>query len=311
MNMTKWMQSAFCALLLTLPAASGAWAKNVPQRVFQSADSAAAALVQALRNDNRMEVLEILGPGAQKLLESGDTQADQDDRRAFVRAYEAKHALTAGSDSGKGGLMLVIGENDWPFPIPLVSGKDGLWRFDSKRGAEEILNRRIGRNELAAMRVCLAYVDAQRDYYALNPEHAAAPCYARKIASTPGKRDGLYWETSDGEAKSPLGALLAQAESRGGGDAPGSYYGYRYRILDGQGKSASGGARGYAKDGLMSEGFALVAYPEIYGKTGVMSFIVNQDGVVYEKNLGKESTAKGLKMKAFDPDSTWRKAELP
>src|SRR5262249_38566554 len=210
-------------------------------------------------------------------------------RARFVASYDEKHQFEAGG----GKVVLVTGRDDFPFPIPLVP--DGpSWRFDTAAGKEEIINRRIGRNELYAIQTCLAYVDAQREYYARDPDGNALLQYALKFASTPGKRDGLYWPTKAGETPSPLGPLVARARGEGyskRSGAPVAYWGYYYRILTAQGKDAPGGAYDYMAHGRLLGGFALVAFPGQYGVSGVMTFIVNQEGVVYQKDLGPNSAA--------------------
>lgn len=322
------------ALLVTLLAwGTGAKAANKDVRFYDTPEAAVQALASAIKANDAKELLAIFGAKAAPLVESGDARADEAERANFIAAYEKKHELVAnapdqtgekkpaspqGKKAGKSepgaseSRILEVGPDGWPFPIPLVrEAKSGRWFFDTDAGLQELLNRRIGNNELSALQVCLAYVDAQNDYYRLNPEKAPVAHFAQKIVSSPDKRDGLYWPAKEGEAQSPLGSLIAAAESKGGAAkaAPGgAYHGYRYRILTAQGQSASHGAYNYIENGLMFGGFALLAYPETYGATGVMSFIVNQDGVVFEKNLGKntESLAKAITL--FDPDSSWAKA---
>ena len=283
--------------------ASGA----ITQRRFASLDEAAQALVNAARAGDRKAMLAILGEDGKGLISSGDEVADRNAGARFVAEYDAKHQF----EGGGGKVVLVVGRDDFPFPIPLVP--DGpSWRFDTAAGREEIINRRIGQNELYAIQTCLAYVDAQREYYALDPDRDAALHYAQKITSSPGKRDGLYWPTKAGEASSPLGPLVARARAEGysrRADGPVAYWGYYYRILTAQGKDAPGGAYGYLAHGRLMGGFALVAFPATYGVSGVMTFIVNQDGLVYQKNLGSNTTAIARAMREFNPDSTWKKVE--
>ena len=206
--------------------------------------------------------------------------------------------------------MLVIGDNDWPFPIPLVR-KDEKWSFDTKAGLDEILRRRIGRNELSAIQVSLAYVEAQNEYASLDPDGLGPRIYAERILSRPGKKDGLYWPTAEGEEPSPLGDLAAQAPPRAIGPAkqPTPYHGYYYRILTRQGAGAPGGAYDYVVNGKMIGGFALVAYPAQYGNSGIMTFIVNQDGTVFQKDLGERTERIGRKVETFDPDAGWQKVD--
>jgi len=252
-------------------------------------------------------LLALLGPAAKPLVHSGDAVADQEAREKFVSDYEAAHSLEKPNDTTT---TLEIGTNKWPFPIPLVK-TNGEWRFDTAAGKEEILARRIGRNELAVIQVVLAYVDAQREYYMLNPEGGTLRHYAQLIVSTQGKRDGLFWETTDDEKPSPLGPLIAQARGKGYkvGGKPIPYHGYYYRILKAQGPAADGGAYDYVVRGKMIGGFALVAYPAEYGNSGIMTFMVNQDGVVFEKDLGRDTVARARAITKFDPDSSWAKVK--
>jgi hypothetical protein len=289
-------------------AGTGASAATVQQEVFDSPDRAVAALVAAVRADETREVLGILGPAGRKLIWSGDRVADREGREKFAAAYdEANKLVPEGTDR----TMLEIGKDEWPFPIPLVK-QDNHWRFDTKAGAQEILDRRIGRNELDAIEVCRAYVDAQRDYASQDRAGGGLLAYAQKFVSSRGKHDGLYWPTKAGEAESPLGPLMASARAEGYGvkGAKGKrepYHGYYYRILTHQGPHAPRGAYDYVVNGKMIGGFALVAFPAKYGASGIMSFLVNQDGAVFQKDLGKDSAALARRMSAFDPDESWQK----
>jgi hypothetical protein len=248
----------------------------------------------------------ILGPHGKKLISSGDTVADQQSREAFIKAYNEANKLVF---EGETQAVLVIGQDEWPMPIPLVKSPAG-WRFNSPQGEKEILTRRIGRNELAAIQVCLAIVDAAHEYAALDVDGDRIPEYAPQFVSTPGKHDGLYWQTKENEPPSPLGPLLAAATREGYTDSVSKplapYHGYFYRILTKQGNDAPGGAHDYLIRGHMIGGFAVIAYPARYGVSGIMSFLVNQDGVVYEQNLGKNTTAIASKMTTFNPDASWR-----
>ncbi len=282
------------------------FAAGVKQQRFPSPEAAVTALVEAVKTADRTAMLAILGPDARQLVSSGDEVADRNSRDRFVRSYEEAHRLVRAGDAQ---VTLLVGASDWPSPIPLVQDGAG-WRFDTARGKEEILNRRIGRNELSAMQVCLAYVDAQREYYARDPDQDRLLEYARHFASSPGQRDGLYWETPPGEAPSPLGPLVAKAQGEGykevGGRAE-PYWGYYYRILTVQGPHAPDGAYDYVVRGHMIGGFALVAYPAEYRSSGVITFIVNHAGVVYQKDLGPHTADIARAMRRFDPDSTWKK----
>ena len=245
-----------------------------------------------------------VGPGSGALIASGDRSADQAMRKNFVAAYEQAAKFDRDGDAKA---TLLLGEKEFPFPFPLV--KEGArWRFDAKTGAEEIVARRVGDNELAAMRVCLAYVDAQREYVLKDRDSAGFLVYAQKLASTPGKRDGLYWDTKDGEPRSPFGPIAVQAQGRAS-EERNAYHGYRYKILTGQGSDAPGGAYDYVVRGRMIGGFALVAYPVRWGVSGVVTFMVNHDGAVYEKNLGQNTGEIAAKLTLFNPDSTWTKSK--
>jgi Protein of unknown function (DUF2950) len=303
-----WVATALTSML-TLAAGRGSSlsATEVTQRHFSSPEAGVEALIAALKANDVKAMLAILGPEARPLIVTSDPVADRQERERVVREYEEAHSLAM---SGETKAVLQIGEDDWPMPIPLVKGAAG-WYFDTRAGREEILNRRIGRNELAAIEVCRAYIDAQREYYLRNPGHEALHQYAQKFVSAKGKRDGLYWATKDGEEPSPLGPLIARAHGRGYVKAkdvrgkPLPYYGYYYRILKSQGADAPGGAYDYVVRGKMIGGFALVAYPADWGNSGVMTFIVNHEGVVYQKDLGPDTAAIARTMLRFDPDSTW------
>jgi hypothetical protein len=280
---------------------------SIVQRSFASPEDAAKALHTAMQGDDWKQIYAVLGPGSGKLIYTGDKVADTATRTMFVAAYDKSVKFDREGDAKA---TLLLGENDYPFPFPIVKGAKG-WTFDSRAGAEEIVNRRIGENELAAIQVCLAYVDAQREYASKDRDDNGLLEYATKFISTPGKRDGLYWPTKEGEPPSPFGPLVAQAAEQGYGiDATGvprAYHGYHYRILTGQGQFAKGGAYDYHVTGKMIGGFAMVAYPARWGVSGVMSFICNHDGTVYEKNLGRDTLATGKAMTRFDPDPSWQK----
>ena len=277
------------------------------QKTFGSPEAAAKALVAAVAAGDVKALENILGPGSANLVRSGDAVADRNGRERFVRAYDEANKVAR---EGEAKAILMIGKDDWPMPIPIVKGKDG-WRFDAKQGREEVLNRRMGRNELSAVQAMLAYVDAQREYYLRNPRGDKLLHYAQKFGSAPGKRDGLYYQTKAGEPPSPLGPLFASAKAAGytkdGDGIPDPYHGYRYRILKRQGPDAPGGAYDYVVQGRMMGGFALVAWPASYGSSGVMTFIVNHEGVVYEKDLGPETAAAAGKITRFNPDKTWKR----
>jgi hypothetical protein len=286
-------------------------AAAVPQTTFHSPDDAVAALVAALQKNDAAATGAILGPGSEKLVRSGDPVKDREEARRFLDSYAAHHALVAdGTDRD----VLHVGANDWPLPIPLVR-RDGLWRFDSRAGAQEIVDRRIGRNEIAAIRFCLAYVDAQKAYFDLFRQATGTGAYAQKLVSTPGNYDGLYWPSAEGTPESPLAPLVAGAVEEGypgqveaGKRVP--YQGYYYRVLTAQGSDATGGATSYLHGGRMTDGFGLVAWPATYGASGVMTFVVDQDGIVFQRDLGPETAAKAAGLKAFDPGLDWARVEV-
>jgi Protein of unknown function (DUF2950) len=273
---------------------------------FDTAMHAVRALVAAAHNNDINRLLAIFGPGSDQLVESGDPVADKRDRANFVKAYHTKHVLIADGADRK---YLVVGASGFQMPTPLVR-RDGRWEFDGAAGADELVYRRIGRDELGAIAVCKGIVDAENDYAAMNPEKTVVKTYAAKLMSDPGHRNGLYWEAQAGEPASPAGPFLAKATEDGYVAGTGSpYHGYYYRILTAQGPSALGGAMSYLVDGAMTGGFAAVAWPALYRANGVMTLIVGQDGVVYQKDLGDDTEKLASSLAAFDPDSSWVPAE--
>jgi hypothetical protein len=293
---------SFAGLLVTtLATAAGA------QQSFKGADEAAAALATAAKTGDRAAVLAVLGRDADDIVSSGDEVADKAIREKFIQAFDQKHKI---DKQGDGLAMLVIGNDDFPFPIPIVRRNDA-WQFDTSAGRQEILHRRVGANELDAIQVSLAYVDAQ-DEYAEKDRGAGAGVYAQRVVSQPGQKDGLYWPTSVGEDQSPMGDLAAAATAQGyrvgsGGHAP--YHGYYYKILTRQGANAPGGALDYVANGKMIGGFALVAYPAEYGNSGVMTFMVSHDGTIFQKDLGPQTGERAGQIAAFNPDSSWTRVE--
>jgi len=281
----------------------------VKQKGYSSAEEAVKALAAALKSNNDKELLSILGPDVKALISSGDPVDDKQRRENFVALYDKKNSLAEQGQKK----VLIIGEKDWPFPIPLVK-KGDQWFFDTKAGKEELLNRKIGENELSTIQTMLAIVDAEREYVLKDRDNDALLEYASKFWSDPGKKNGLYWETKEGEEPSPLGELVEKAATEGyahrkSKDKPIPYHGYYYRILKAQGKNAPDGAYDYVVKGQMIGGFAVVAYPAKYGISGVMTFIVNHDGVVYEKDCGKNTKRIATAMKKYDPDRTWHKVK--
>ena len=274
------------------------------QQAYPSPEDAAAALAAAVKSGTNRAVLKVLGNAAEDLVASGDEVADAATRQGFTSAYDARHSVKT---EGNKKATLVLGAEDFPFPIPLVNTRSG-WEFDTDAGRIEILYRRIGRNELDAIKTCLAFVDAENEY-ADKDRGDGAGVYAQRIVSSSGKKDGLFWR--DDRDPSPLGELAAQASNEGykvdGQRAP--YHGYYFRILKGQGSDAPGGALYYVVRGKMIGGFALIAYPAEYGNSGVITFMVNHAGTVYQKDLGKRTEIIAKRIMLFDPDQTWRKVD--
>ena len=317
-NIRKTIVAAIGAAILAIPASS-AWAQAtaapaaaaksaVKQSTFASPEDAAKALTEAVRAKDRNALLAVVGPGSGEWLFSGDPAADTNDWMRFLAAYDEKHTFEMKGNNA----VLDVGKDDWPFPAPLVK-KGDKWSFDANAGREEILNRRVGRNELDTIQALLAVVDAQREYAAADADGNGFSDYARRFLSTPGKKDGLYWPDEPGKPQSPLGPLVAVASREGykkdEKQAQQAYHGYYYKIVTSQGKNAAGGAYDYMVGGKLLGGFAVVAWPARYRVSGVTTFIVNHDGVVYEKDLGTQTQAVASAMTTYNPDSTWRKAQ--
>jgi hypothetical protein len=290
--------------MFALGLSAASFAATPQQKTFSSAEEGVKAAIAAARANNDKELLAIFGAPAKDLISSGDAVADKERRGRFIAAYDEKNRLATEGEN----TVLIVGKDDWPFPIPLVKRGD-RWIFDTEQGREEILNRRIGDNELFTIQTLLAIVDAQREYARKDRDKNALLEYAQKFMSDPGKKNGLYWEVKAGEPQSPLGPILTRARSEGykkeASGAPPPYHGYRYRILTAQGKNAPGGAYSYIVKGKMIGGFAAVAYPAEYENSGVMTFIVNHDGKVFQKDLGKNTAAVAVAMKEYNPDATW------
>ena len=299
------------AVLLTLlvPVAMlASVAQATPQKTFRSPAQAVEALYTAAKMNNSAELTQIFGPQAKDLLSSGDPVSDKADRERVVKKYDEMHRLVTEPDKS---VRLYLGAENWPFPIPLVN-KGGAWSFDTKAGKEEILYRRIGRNEHATIDTLGDLVKAQKEYASVLRDGSSVKQYAQKLLSDDGKHNGLYWKTAKGEPQSPIGPLVASASAAGykkGKEGPTPFHGYIYRILEGQGKDAPGGAMSYMSNGMMTRGFAIVAYPATYRNSGVMTFIVNQDGNIYQKDLGTRTEAIAAAMKEYNPDKTWSPAE--
>jgi len=277
------------------------------QKTFAKSSEAATALIAAIRSGDQTQLLAVLGPDSKNLIDSGDPIADKKSRDSMLKMYDAKHSLVT---DAPGYRTLVVGTSDWPLPIPIV--RDGLvWYFDSNRGREEIINRRIGKNELGAIAVCEGYFRAQTEYAMRTHDGLPAGIYAQKLASTAGKQDGLYWPVAAGQKQSPLGPAIAASEAEGytTSEVDEPYHGYLYKLLKAQGPDAQGGAKSYLNNGKLSGGFALIAYPASYGVSGIMTFLVNQDGIIYQKDLGDDTSTEAQKITAYNPDASWTPVE--
>ena len=301
---SRWLLSALTAAMVLFSMASGAFA----QQDYKTPQDAVDALVATARNADQKAALVVLGHGGEDIISSGDKVSDDAARQRFVTSYDAKHSITTEGDSNA---ILVIGDSDYPFPIPIARNKNGTWSFDTEAGRREILYRRIGHNELDAIQTCLAYVDAQNEYASRDRTGAGTGVYAEHFVSTSGKKDGLYWPSAQGEEESPLGELFAAASRQGyrTGDGRSPYHGYYYKILTKQGPAAAGGAADYVVNGNMIGGFALVAYPAEYRNSGVMTFVVNYAGTVFQKDLGHDTADIAANMTSFNPDKTWKKVD--
>lgn len=278
-------------------------------RTFPTAEDAVRALADVVKSGDLPALLAMFGPDGQDLVSTSDTANARRNQAVFVTAFAEQWRLV---DAGPDKKELVVGNEDWPFPVPLVKG-DGGWYFDTAAGKEEVLARRIGRNELAVIQVCKSYARAQQTYASNPRDGQAAGAYARKVRSSPGRQDGLYWATARGEGRSPLGDLVAGAAAEGTDLATDRadrvpFHGYYFRILEAQGAAAPGGAASYVVNGAMTGGFALVAWPVHYDATGIMTFIVGKDGVVFEKDLGPDTATAALAMTQYDPDATWQRS---
>ena len=274
-------------------------------RAFASTDDAGNALLAAAQSGDRDTLLAIFGPDSKDVIFSGDAVQDKNTANKFSTEYGVMHRWRTMEDGSE---ILVVGADNFPFPIPLKKNGQGQWFFDTAAGKEEILNRRVGRNELATIEACRSAADAQQQYFAQVHDGGRKRQYAQKFISDPGKQNGLYWNSAEGQPESPLGPLAAFATSEGYNvkpDAHTPFNGYYFHMLLGQGSNAPGGAKQYVKDGKMVGGFAFVAYPAQYGNSGVMTFMINQDGVLFEKDLGQTTVATAAAMSEFDPGAGW------
>jgi hypothetical protein len=296
------------AIVLVASAAVSMSCAALAQQAYKTPQVAVDALVALAKSGDQRLARAVLGNGGQDIISSGDKVADEATRAKFVAAYDAKHQITM---DGEMKATLVIGDQDYPFPMPIVRAKGGTWSFDIEAGRREILYRRIGRNELSTIETCLAYIDAQDEYADKDRTGDGAGAYAQRFSSSPDKKDGLYWPTAEGEEPSPLGELFADASAEGYtvGEGPSPYHGYYYKILTKQGPATEGGAADYIVNGRMMGGFALVAYPAQYRNSGVMTFIVNYSGAVFQKDLGPNSDRIAAAMTTFNPDPSWKKVD--
>jgi hypothetical protein len=304
-NLLRFVASLMFAL--SLGSSAPTFAQEPGQRTFASAEDAGHALLDAMQAQDEQAPLNILGPAGKDVISSGDPVEDSDARASFVIKYQEMHRLVPETN---GTVSLILGAENWPFPIPLVNNH-GTWFFDTAAGKDEILFRRIGKNELAAMDACRELVEAQKQYFARPPADLPKQ-FAQRLVSDEGQHNGLYWFGSSDEFDSPINPLIAYARQNLPTDQVGEHVpfnGYMFRILTSQGPHAAGGAKNYIVDGKMNAGFAFVAYPVEYRSSGVMTFIVDKSGAIYEKDLGPDTTKLAQAMNAYDPDSTWHKVE--
>ena len=296
------MKTVLISALLMGACLFPAFAQEAGQKTFPSADAAAEAMVSAVADNDAKTLSALVGSKAKNVLESGDAKRDAADRAAFLAACKQKLHVLAIDDSHA---MLIVGSQNFPFPIPLVKGK-AAWYFDGTLAEQEMLARRIGENELATIRACQAYTQAQLEYARLDPDGSGMAKYAEHLQSTKGHHDGLYWAPAPGEVLSPLGPFLAQT-GRTQAETGKPFHGYHFRILTSQGADAPGGAYSYIINGHMVAGFALVAYPATYGATGIMTFLVGPAGIVYERDLGQDTPEFGRSLSTFNPDKGWKR----
>ena len=304
-HLSVFVLAAAGSLLLQIPGIGA----TLDGKGFPTADAAAQALVSAAKSDNLAGLIEILGPSGKAIVSTKDPVADRAARRAFAARADQKMKLvpTRGNPRVK---TLVAGKDDWPLPIPIVE-QNGQWYFDSAKGKDEILTRRIGNNELDAIEVCRGFVEAENDYGEQNRTPNNVPIYAQKIISTPGQHDGLYWPSSGDSDESPIGEIVAKAIEQGYTNKRDPYRGYYFKVLTGQGPHVSGGERSYLDNDLMTKGFALIAWPASYGSTGIMTFVVSKSGIVYQKDLGKKTAEIAGAVTTYDPDQTWTPVSDP
>ncbi len=290
---------------------SVALAQEPGQKTFANPQDASQAMYDAVKSGDKSTLLGILGPSATGVVSSGDEVQDKNNGEFFTKKFEQMSRWAKESD---GSMILYCGAENWPFPIPLKKDAAGQWYFDTKSGEREILFRRIGKNELAAVRVIDALVSGQQEYFSQTHDGDTTHQYAQHVLSTEGKQNGLYWKVSEGQTESPVGPLVAYATGEGYGgqhDTPQPFHGYFFRMLDGQGAHAKGGAKSYVVNGKMTGGFAILAYPAEYRNSGVMTFLVDKSGAIREKDLGANTSAMAKDIKVYNPDATWRVVEMP
>ena len=303
------LTAQFLLLMLVISLTACHKSEKASIRVFATPDAAANALVAAAKSGDQAELIAIFGPDSKELINSGDPVQDKNSGKAFVAGYEVMHRWRK---LDEGAQMLLVGADNFPFPIPLKKNTSGQWFFDTVAGKDEVLNRRVGRNELAVMNICEAAADAEAEYFSQLHDGSTTKQYAQKFISDDGKHNGLYWASPEGQPPSPLGPLVAFATAEGyskKSDAHVPFHGYYFRVLNGQSANAPGGAKNYVVDGKMVNGFAFVAYSAEYGNSGVMTFMIDQDGVLLEKDLGKSTTQTATAMTQFDPDPGWKPAQ--
>jgi uncharacterized protein YegP (UPF0339 family) len=303
MRRSGWWMSATLALL-AMVLAGAAFAQEAGEKTFANPQDASTALYDAAKSGDKAAIESVLGASSEGIISSGDAVLDQKNVDDFVRRYEQ---MNRWGKEVNGDQTLFLGVENWPFPVPLKKDTGGQWYFDTKAGIEEVLYRRIGNNEYAAIRVCGVLADGQMDYFDGLHDGSTVHQYAQKLISDPGKQNGLYWKAAEGEPDSPIGPLIAYANGEGYKDKDAAFHGYFFRVLNSRGPKAPGGSKNYIVNGAMTGGFAFLAYPATYRNSGVMTFLVDSQGVIYEKDLGPKTADTAAAITSFNADSTWRK----
>jgi hypothetical protein len=303
MRRSGWWMSATLALLAVV-LAGAAFAQEAGEKTFANPQDASTALYDAAKSGDKAAIESVLGASSEGIISSGDAVLDQKNVDDFVRRYEQ---MNRWGKEVNGDQTLFLGVENWPFPVPLKKDTGGQWYFDTKAGIEEVLYRRIGNNEFAAIRVCGVLADGQMDYFDGLHDGSTVHQYAQKLISDPGKQNGLYWKAAEGEPDSPIGPLIAYANGEGYKDKDAAFHGYFFRVLNSRGPKAPGGSKNYIVNGAMTGGFAFLAYPATYRNSGVMTFLVDSQGVIYEKDLGPKTADTANAITSFNADSTWRK----